>query len=454
VVAKIDTYTHTGDSRALPPIPISPALALTQKNSIRLFGVGALDNFTVSEGGKSIYLVDEPESIDEYFESAPFLSGYISSNQTLQYNATESPFALQIGLLLFGSPAEPFTIYLQQFPYISQAFRVDVLLLPMMLIFGFSGVIFSVIDLLLLKADRIVSQFRVTGITEFTAYLGVLLYKVSSTFLPFLILVMILGYVMDSVLFGNGGRWLAAILTMLCYAYSTAPLGALIAKKFITKDFKTAATVFPGMLWLVVLSRSFPLTTSYLSFCKAIYLTIVSLPYIAWNVAFQVVTSAHDVLLVVGDILTILPPVAFQRGIGSILELSPIAEDPNLSWEVVWSFENRVWLPSLVMFIIGSLEWYYLIRLTSLRPSSTKLSGRETCAPSSNPCNFGVEEERKRSLNDLGINARDLVKLFRVTPDKGSDGRIPYIKEAVKGVSFGVKHTEILAIVGPNGAGM
>lgn len=183
-------------------------------------------------------------------------------------------------------------------------------------------------------------------------------------------------------------------------------------------------------------------------------MTVVSLPYIAWNIAYQVATNARAALLVVGDILTIIPPVAFQRGIGSILEVSSIAEDPSLSWADVWNFKTRVWLPSLVMFIVGSLEWYYLVRLTALRRPSTKLKDGEKSAPSSNPCSFGVEAERSRSLeNDLGINARDLIKLFRVTPKNGSESRIPYLKEAVKGVSFGVKHNTILALVGPNGAG-
>jgi hypothetical protein len=178
------------------------------------------------------------------------------------------------------------------------------------------------------------------------------------------------------------------------------------------------------------------------------------MPYIAWNIAFQVAINARDALLVVGDILTIIPPVAFQRGIGAILEVSSIAEDPSLSWVEVWNFNNRVWMPCLVMLIVGSLEWYYLFRLTARRRPPTKLIDRETCAPSSDLSNFGVEAERTRSLeNDLGINARDLVKLFRVTPKDGSDSRMPYIKEAVKGVSFGVKHNTILALVGPNGAG-
>jgi hypothetical protein len=259
VVAKLDSVTLPGGTRELPPIPISPALALVKRNAIRLFGLEAFGNFTDLDEGKSVYLIDEPESLKSYFESGPLLNGYISWNQTLQYNSTESPFSLQIGLQIL---AEPFGISLQQLPYETQSFRSDVLLLPMMLIFGFSGVIFSVIDLLLLKADNVISLFRVTGISELTAYLGVLLYKVLSTFMPFFVLVIILGNVTGSVLFGNGGRWLAAILMMFSYIYSTAPLGALIAKVFVTKDFKTAATVFPGVLpWL-------SLTTSYFCLLK------------------------------------------------------------------------------------------------------------------------------------------------------------------------------------------
>lgn len=246
IVARIDDITETGETRSLPAIPITPALALVNRDVIRFFGLGAIGNFTGVEGDTNILLLENPESLNEYFQLGPFLSGYLSSNQTLQYNATENNFALQIGLQLFGGSTEPFEVWLQQFPYVAQAFRTDVLLLPMMMVFGFSGVIFSVLDLLNLKADNIVSQFRVTGISELTAYLGVLLYKVSSTFLPFFILVIFLGYATDSTLFGNGGRWLAAIMTMLLYVYSTAPLGALIAKKFITRDFKAAATLFPG----------------------------------------------------------------------------------------------------------------------------------------------------------------------------------------------------------------
>lgn len=183
-------------------------------------------------------------------------------------------------------------------------------------------------------------------------------------------------------------------------------------------------------------------------------MTTVSLPYIAWNIAFQVATDARQILLVVGDILTVVPPVAFQRGIGSILELSANSNDPNLSWGQTWNFGNRVWLPSLMMLIVGTLEWYYLYRLTALRPPPTQLAATESNKPSNATTNFGVETEKERSYEgDEGINARDIVKLFRVKPDKSSESQQPYIKTAVRGVSFGVKHNSILAVVGPNGAG-
>ena len=51
----------------------------------------------------------------------------------------------------------------------------------------------------------------------------------------------------------------------------------------------------------------------------AIYLTLLSLPYLAWNISIQVATEAREALLIVGDILCLIPPVAFQIGIGSVM---------------------------------------------------------------------------------------------------------------------------------------
>merc|ERR1712151_539462 len=65
-----------------------------------------------------------------------------------------------------------------------------------------------------------------------------------------------------------------------------------------------------------------------------------------------------------------------------------------------------------------------------------------------------ISEERDRSLKgNQGINARDLVKIFKTKPDKGAKNSDAIIKRAVKGVSFGIRENEIYALLGPNGSG-
>jgi len=109
------------------------------------------------------------------------------------------------------------------------------------------------------------------------------------------------------------------------------------------------------------------------------------------------------------------------------------------------------------MVFIGTLEWFYLHHLTKTRPAQTSISEAEHAAirPVDPTLKFGVAEERERSqAGDDGINARDLVKLFRIKPPKDAPrGTNPILKSAVKGVSFGIKRGEILAALGPNGAG-
>ena len=186
---------------------------------------------------------------------------------------------------------------LQQLRYTTQiGFRWDLLLIPMFLAYGFAGMAFSVLDILLLKADNIIGLFQVTGISEWATYLGVFMYKFSTTFAPFFLLLVILGLALKSVLFGNAGRWLASILVMFLYAFSNTPMGLLIAKRFVKSNYRAVANWFPGF-----------------------YMTVVALPYLALNIAYQSVPQAQDTLQIISDVLCILPPFAFQRGLGSII---------------------------------------------------------------------------------------------------------------------------------------
>lgn len=151
--------------------------------------------------------------------------------------------------------------------------------------------------------------------------------------------------------------------------------------------------------------------------------------------------------------MCLFPQIAFQRGLGAVLSVSAKRDDPELTWSDVWSFEQRIWYTILVMAFVGSIEWSYLYRLTTTRETKTPLSVDD--AQLANPVDISddplVVAERQRShMDNEGINARDIVKVFKVKDKKTKSFAM---KKAVKGVSFGIRKNEIYALLGPNGAG-
>jgi len=179
----------------------------------------------------------------------------------------------------------------QQLPYMSTVpFRVDFLLLPMALMFGVVSLGYCVLDALLLKSDNVIGLFRTAGITEWSAYLGIAFYKLNTTFFPFFILTIILGISLKLTIMGNAGRWLGTIVLLLLYAYATPPMGLILAKKYIKSDYKFASSWFPG-----------------------VYMTVVTLPYIAWSMLLQLMPGKRRIIIIVGDVLCIIPQIAFHR---------------------------------------------------------------------------------------------------------------------------------------------
>jgi hypothetical protein len=253
VVAIVAVPSDTGELVLNEPIALSPSVG--GNNPSQFFGIPMID------GVDAIFPVQPanvPDTIADYFvdRAPPFIGGHYGGNTTLQYDPELSKFALQIGAMILSNYTAildtnrtlgGIATTLQQLPYISAApYRFDTIILPMCIAFGFSGMAFVVLDILLLKGDNIVGLFRVNGIDEWMTYLGVMMYKCTSTFLPFFLLVIILGSALQIVLLGNGGRWLGTVLLMLGYAYSTTPMGLILAKRFITSDFKSVANWFPG----------------------------------------------------------------------------------------------------------------------------------------------------------------------------------------------------------------
>ena len=216
IVSLIEVPT-SGETVSNAPIKVSSPWL-----SARFFGVESLED----DARPPLQPVPEPMELGDYFDgSNSIIGGHYADNSTLQYAPDVDAFALQFGASVLAN----YSIFLdgvsflggiatsvQQLPYERDApFRFDILFLPMMLSFGFSGLAFTVLDVLLLKGNNIVELFRVAGITEWLTYLGVSLYKFMSSFVPFFTVALILCFSLKSVLVGNAGRWLGTILIML-----------------------------------------------------------------------------------------------------------------------------------------------------------------------------------------------------------------------------------------------
>mmetsp|Transcript_31350 Transcript_31350/g.75841 ORF Transcript_31350/g.75841 Transcript_31350/m.75841 type:complete len:1683 (+) Transcript_31350:315-5363(+) len=416
-------------------IEIIPSTATS--SSMEFFGVPTFESNPIIP---LIPTNETPLSLDDYFADLPVFGGFYRSNSTLQYAPEASGFSLQVGvgvLTNYSALVDPsgslggISTKVQQLPYFySDPFRFDLLFIPFCLVLGFAGLAFSVLDVLLLKGQKIIELFRVNGITEWTTYLGVVNYKLLSTFFPFMLILIVLGASLGIVLFGNAGRWLGTILMCFGYAFSTSPQGLILAKRFIKSDFKSVANWFPP-----------------------VYFTGAAIPYIIYSSLLQTLPEAQSTILIVGDVLSIFPQVAFPRGIGALLEISTESNDPDLSWNDVWKFDTRVWYCILMLYVSGVVEWWYLIRLTTRRDPKTRVTEEESylLKPVDVSHDPLLRRERDRSrADDDGINARDLVKVFSV---KNENLKKKVTKAAVKGVSFGVRKNEIFALLGPNGAG-
>jgi hypothetical protein len=189
VLSKVINVPEGGELVVNGQIEISPFTATSDPKEF--FGVPTVDFNPI------VPLVptnQTPSLLDDYFSGLPVFGGYYDANTTLQYAPEISGFALQVGVSILtnysalldpNSGISGVLTKVQQLPYISSApFRIDLLFIPFCLMLGFAGLAFSVLDILILKGQKIIELFRVNGLTEWTTYLGVVNYKLLSTFVP------------------------------------------------------------------------------------------------------------------------------------------------------------------------------------------------------------------------------------------------------------------------------
>ncbi|KAL3906339.1 MAG: hypothetical protein SGILL_009309, partial [Bacillariaceae sp.] len=173
VLATVTDTPEAGELITQAPLMLNPYLS--GEVPLAFFGVPEANGTNSID---PLIASDAPESLEDYFSGLPVLGGYYDENATLQHAPELSPFALQIGVgvlsnysvwELGASGLGGIITAVQQLPYLSTApFRIDLLFIPYCLIFGFAGLAFSVLDVLLLKGNKTIELFRVAGIREWT----------------------------------------------------------------------------------------------------------------------------------------------------------------------------------------------------------------------------------------------------------------------------------------------
>ena len=130
-------------------IVTSDPVDIVRDGEASFFGLPALNG---SNPFSPVELIAVPQSLDDYGGTPNLLGGYYAENSTLQYNPDVDGNALQIAISVLSSAAASLSnnetvgisTTLQQVPYSAGTpFRLDMILLPLFLSFGFVGMAFA-----------------------------------------------------------------------------------------------------------------------------------------------------------------------------------------------------------------------------------------------------------------------------------------------------------------------
>jgi len=425
----VGSIAGSGTQLVVPdPVPLDFRGLDGAQSLFTVFGSLDANPGTFSEGIQSIRTV--PNSTQAFFEgSTPYLGGLLQ-NGTMMFNGTTL-----YGIMVMQSFLANFTFrnetsglngvqgQIVRLPFVLEDdFPITPFLLPMLLGVGFVGLSFLVVDLAFYKEYKLYSVFRIMGAPRTLVYAGATLQSLLLAFAPFVVVTFVLAFALQSAIVGSGGRWLALILLFMAYAVALVPFSLMFEPLF--PNLKAAKDYFPFI---------------------TIMMSVV--PFVVFNV------SKGSEL--VGDILCILPPFAFQRALSSLIQLSEEYDDPTVTWGRVFGWEARVMFCIVALLVVSILSSFVVSYQVRRAQVSSGKGGDLKPVPTTDS---DVELQRTEAQNkSSGISIRNAVKHFRVPKDNGASGPCAQkemtIKEAVKGVSAHVEPNEIFVLLGPNGAG-
>ncbi|KAF4702269.1 hypothetical protein FOZ62_022950 [Perkinsus olseni] len=376
---------------------------------------------------------------DDSLPSGGELLARYESNGTLQYDpkiVSSLPLAISaitnstLYNLTSGSPAAlSVSVTNSPLPYV-KSYLVDVtqLLVPMLTMLGFVPFAYIVIPIVFWRADHITTQLKFMGMSTRLQYIALFLHRFLFGFLPSFAVLLIAAGAFGSDLLGDGGRWLAYILLVTTTFLALIPFAMVLAPLF--KSGRQVADTFP-LLWN----------------CLSI------IPYIiVWLMTGNSSESVRNAGDIIGDVMTVIPTLAYQRGTQRLLSLqfavdrASRVENSPVEWSDTFNPANGVLTPLLVnlavMSLTTALVWYQTrdkISHKMRKYSNSISSGKADELPEGE--DLLAEAVRADTILE-GIAVRNLTKFY---PQQK--------KAAVQSLNLAVAPSEIVVLLGPNGAG-
>lgn len=416
----------------------------------RSISVGNDDTFVFVNNGPS-----DRDNLSWYVSQGFVIGGYINSNSTLFYNTTVSvSIPVMYGLLAnstlntVGASVLTEVRGLSYYPTPS-SYDFSQFMLALFIGLGFVPLGYIVIGLAEIKEKKLYTFARLHGINRFHIFTGAAANGVLTSWLIFFIVALILAFAFKNPLVGSGGRWLAFILLCIAYAFSVLPLGLAFEPLF--------ATGSGARDWMPV-----------------IMIFLLAAPYAIYGT--MPIYASASAQRIMGDIMSILPPFSFQRGLSALFGISNNYNDSSISWYSTWNFDARVSYSIVLMIVMGIVLWI-IVFLQVRHSSHIAVPGHQQGVE---PEDDDVCRERNCVLDgvtsgDQTLRVKDIVKTFLMPPDTieykvrfftlqywikrlFNAGADPYLhlckrNEAVKGLSFSVPPNSIFALLGPNGSG-
>ncbi|CEO96993.1 hypothetical protein PBRA_005597 [Plasmodiophora brassicae] len=243
--------------------------------------------------------------------------------------------------------------------FVGYVVDVGALLIPMLSSMAFAAFAYVCIQAAVWRHRHLSTQLRLMGVSWRVQLLSFALQRLLVVF-PFVAgLALVLAFATGSRLVGDGGRWLAFVLLLVLYAGAVLPFSLMLLP--LMRSERQAVEVFP-LIWNVV--------------------SIV--PFILiWVLSVSSDSTTRAASATMGNVLTVIPSIAYQTGIQRLLTLSSAVGARPIRWSDTFSADpgTGVLTQVLVLAAVALLSTAVVLFQTRAPPlapptTTTEFNGR------------------------------------------------------------------------------